>query len=519
MVLTASDMTATQISNFDGQTIWDKHGNKMYEIGNYLGGGVAGVVYEVEHVKDFQHFALKILNPVGYKLERKAVLKQCKVLVKGEMLNRFEDGSYEPLDARHVWWLIHTPSSAVIAAYHDVEKGDLLREMTLPKCVGVWGLAAVDSPSGRQVTCDGRLIDVPTLPQKYIDFLANRGKIFREILNMARLSVHVNVLRLFEVMELLQDSKCTLFLVLELAKGGELFDRIAIDQGASEDVAKKYLRQLLEGLEHCHEQGVCHRDLKPENLLLADDDGCLLKIADFGLSATFREEPLNGSLPLRRTLQSVVGSPFYVAPEVLSYQGYDGTKADMWSVGVILYAMLAGNLPFGKDLASCVRFAKFKQWIETQPTLAGAPTWLFPSKASEDAKTLLMALLNPNPAHRISVQEAMDHKWVDRQKPAEQAVSLSNQQPLSKETSNPPSPASPPSGLSKMLAADSGSSSHTSISSPSRRARAVDMYSSPPLSHEPRDGSPRLESPRLETLTSDATEYVNRTSFSLNILL
>ena len=71
---------------------------------------------------------------------------------------------------------------------------------------------------------------------------------------------------------------------------------------------------------------------------------------------------------LKRQLKSVVGSPFYVAPEILDEdsEGYDGTKADMWSIGVILYAMLAGNLPFGKDLHNCLRFRKFKNWLEQQ---------------------------------------------------------------------------------------------------------------------------------------------------------
>lgn len=311
---------------------------------------------------------------------------------------------------------------------------------------------------------------------------------------MAQLSIHVNVLRLFDVMESIQDSKCTLFLVLELAKGGELFDRIAIDQGASEEVAKNYLGQLLEGLQHCHAQGVCHRDLKPENLLLADDDGCLLKIADFGLSATFRnvDEPLRGgATPLTRTLQSVVGSPFYVAPEVLASQGYDGSKADVWSVGVILYAMLAGNLPFGKDLAVCVRFAKFKQWIETQP-LSAPPTWLFPAKASEDVKALLVSMLNPNPTFRISVQEALEHKWVGKKK-----AEIPPGPPIDKTHS-------PPSGLYQMLAADCSQSAASP--SPTRKAsRPMDMFSSPPISNESRNGSPRLES-----LICDPTDVLEK---------
>lgn len=106
---------------------------------------------------------------------------------------------------------------------------------------------------------------------RYEAFLKARNKVFREISHMQKLSAHKNVLALERVLEMTEDSKMTIFLVLELAKGGELFDRIAVDQGAEEETARTFFRQLLDGLRHCHEQGVCHRDLKPENLLLADE--------------------------------------------------------------------------------------------------------------------------------------------------------------------------------------------------------------------------------------------------------
>jgi len=152
-----------------------------------------------------------------------------------------------------------------------------------------------------------------------------------------------------------------------------------------EDVARTYFKQLLAGVRYCHQLGIVHRDLKPENLLLSDSD--VLKIADFGLSAHFiaavssgtsaEDHDNNGESGLTnlmapsrfRRLNSIVGSPHYVAPEVLqnARYGYDGRKADMWSSGVILYGLLVGTLPFGRDLATCPRYLKFGEWMRSLP--------------------------------------------------------------------------------------------------------------------------------------------------------
>ena len=243
-------------------------------------------------------------------------------------------------------------------------------------------------------------------PDRFVKFLRNRQYVYQEIRNMSKLNGHPNVLSLMEVLEYVQDSKTSIFLVLELASGGELFDRIAIDRGTDEDIARHYYRQLLQGIRYCHSKGVCHRDLKPENLLLSDDDEePTLKIADFGLSSAMGGRGAATTQPATqlRRLKSVVGSPHYVAPEVLNdnSDGYEGTycssakrenfnffsfsrfyyvtqitrislenelsnvhsimtklehlrsntgtKADVWSSAVILYALLAGNLLFGQN--------------------------------------------------------------------------------------------------------------------------------------------------------------------------
>jgi len=203
------------------------------------------------------------------------------------------------------------------------------------------------SALGQEVMLDDMPVHIPRVPPKFVKWLRSRRSIYREIANMAKLGAHPNVIKLSEVLELIQDSKSTLFLVLELVTGGELFDRIKIGCGTTEEVGRRYFRQLLSGVGCCHARGVAHRDLKPENLLLSDGgESAVLKIADFGLSAAFaiaaggggdvevsEEEGVgkggvgggggSGGLasPMQhpqhvRRLRSVVGSPFYCAPEV-----------------------------------------------------------------------------------------------------------------------------------------------------------------------------------------------------------
>ena len=457
---TAADEVIIDVFQFDGQTVWADRGTPLLEVGNFLGGGAAGTVYECEHAQTHEHFALKILNPLGFKLVAPALLRKFMIVFKGAVVPS-SDREKELVCKEHVWWLLDGSTKQHVAAYYS-ERQNCLKDLSLNQCIQVWGAHPVcvgdDDRDGDDVIPMEQLLDastgvsvtVPCVPPKYADFVRRRARIFREILNMRKTSDHVNVIRLQSVLELAQESKCTIFLVMELANGGELFDRIKIDCGTRESTAKYFFQQLLEGVQHCHAQGVCHRDLKPENLLLQDGgEETVLKIADFGFSARFmmggastedetKERPRpqyeaqvmhSGVTPVApsslleefsplRVLKSVVGSPFYVAPEVLQARGYDGPKADIWSLGVILYAMLAGNLPFGQELGTCKRFRHFCKWVREQqqknerfweaPDLE-YPPWLFPARFSVLAKGLIVSMLHPDPERRVTIAESMQH--------------------------------------------------------------------------------------------------------------
>eukprot|EP00934_Nitzschia_sp_Nitz4_P003432 Nitzschia sp. Nitz4//scaffold28_size193895//74149//77043//NITZ4_001650-RA/size193895-augustus-gene-0.306-mRNA-1//-1//CDS//3329545937//3422//frame0 len=589
----------------------------------------------INHGLTDEAVAIKILNPVGFRILGPDALKETVVVKRGDPLERDVKMGTKPMEARHVWWIVNPNSRnlrtlqryngkdgapgtvqvdrgskskglrlSLIAAYVD-PRTNKLKELTLTRCIEIWGhipfdatelefedmisaiervnaghapvplreapgrvgtdvtgtnsttsediLAPVDfqeAPTGllraamteRVTVFCGDLnayIAIPAVPSKYIRWLRQRRAATKEVRNMMSIGRHPNVLHLFEVLEFIQESKSTMFLILELVKGGELFDLISSSAGKGrrpEDIEqaeqrmRKFFFELASGINFCHKNGIAHRDLKPENLLVHNgvDGQATLKIADFGLSACFEEgantkssnaendtlladsvgSPMSvnttgestfspragggqsptsqasgssvkdsmdkllasgasalsfltcgametvlcmpngnqvlGPSPFRR-MTSVVGSPHYVAPEIISQgedknkkglmgRGYDGAKADVWSAGVILYAMLFRSLPFGEDLLRCPRYQSYRKWYDEVRTMGGrrssaaaalnpyisdvderdylGPHWFFPAATSKVSRDLIVAMLNPRPEDRLSVAQVLEHPWV-----------------------------------------------------------------------------------------------------------
>nr|CDJ86356.1 Serine threonine protein kinase-related domain containing protein [Haemonchus contortus] len=209
-------------------------------------------------------------------------------------------------------------------------------------------------------------------------------KVEREIAIM-KLIEHPHVLHLYDVYE----NKKYLYLLLEHVSGGELFDYLVRKGRLMSKEARKFFRQIISALDFCHAHNICHRDLKPENLLL--DERNNIKVADFGMASL----QVEGSM-----LETSCGSPHYACPEVIRGEKYDGRKADVWSCGVILYALLVGALPFDDDNLRNL-LEKVKKGVFHIPHFVPA-----------DVQSLLRAMIEVDPSKRYSLADVFRHPWV-----------------------------------------------------------------------------------------------------------
>ncbi|XP_061819865.1 serine/threonine-protein kinase BRSK2-like isoform X5 [Nerophis lumbriciformis] len=208
-------------------------------------------------------------------------------------------------------------------------------------------------------------------------------KVEREIA-ILKLIEHPHVLKLHDVYE----NKKYLYLVLEHVSGGELFDYLVKKGRLTPKEARKFFRQIISALDFCHSHSICHRDLKPENLLLDEKNN--IRIADFGMASLQVGESL---------LETSCGSPHYACPEVIRGEKYDGRKADAWSCGVILFALLVGALPFDDDnlrnLLEKVKLGVFHM-----------PHFIPP-----DCQNLLRGMIEVDASKRLTLEEIQKHTW------------------------------------------------------------------------------------------------------------
>ncbi|XP_042543246.1 serine/threonine-protein kinase SIK1 [Dipodomys spectabilis] len=212
----------------------------------------------------------------------------------------------------------------------------------------------------------------------------NLEKIYREV-QLMKLLNHPHIIKLYQVME----TKDMLYIVTEFAKNGEMFDYLTSNGHFSENEARKKFWQILSAVEYCHDHHIVHRDLKTENLLL--DGNMDIKLADFGFGNFYNPgEPLS----------TWCGSPPYAAPEVFEGKEYEGPQLDIWSLGVVLYVLVCGSLPFDGPNLPTLR----------QRVLEGR--FRIPFFMSQDCETLIRRMLAVDPAKRISIAQIRQHRWM-----------------------------------------------------------------------------------------------------------
>ncbi|KAJ3163572.1 hypothetical protein HDU86_000153 [Geranomyces michiganensis] len=234
-------------------------------------------------------------------------------------------------------------------------------------------------------TLSRRMVAVKIIPKESLKKTAHVTRLKREV-RIMRLLHHPNITRLYDVIE----TDTQIVLTMEHVQGGELFDYIVAQKRLKDRVARRLFRQIISALDYCHQSSIIHRDLKPENLLL--DKNKDIKIIDFGFVKLFDRQ---------ESLQTFCGSPFYASPEMILGKQYQGPEVDVWSMGVILFALLNGHLPF-TDANTTELYRKIAQGIYETRT----------SYMSPDSADLIKRMLTVDASQRATIAEIRQHRWV-----------------------------------------------------------------------------------------------------------
>ncbi|XP_058126416.1 ovarian-specific serine/threonine-protein kinase Lok isoform X2 [Anopheles ziemanni] len=224
-------------------------------------------------------------------------------------------------------------------------------------------------------------------------FLNDPMRVMNEVNIMKNLN-HPCVIKMHDIV----DKPDSVYMVLEYMEGGDLLTRIISNKHLTEKTAKLFFLQMCHAVKYLHEQGITHRDLKPDNILLQDDqEYTLLKVSDFGLSKFVRKNSV---------MRTLCGTPLYVAPEVLKTSGKGAytRKVDIWSLGVVLFTMLSGTLPFSDEYGTPA-----VEQIKRGKFAMRHPAW---RKVSSMAKKLIFDILNVNPTARPSIDTLLASTWL-----------------------------------------------------------------------------------------------------------
>jgi serine/threonine protein kinase len=234
-----------------------------------------------------------------------------------------------------------------------------------------------------------RVVAIKCLDKKAVKEESRKNKILHELLMFKSLADHSNVVQIYEVFE----NKKYFFFVMEYASGGDLLQLMKRKCRLSESYARGIFIQLVRGLRHIHSKKILHRDIKLDNILLIESDGELkAKICDFGVSRLINDHEV---------INEQCGTPAYIAPEIIKKKGYRGFGADVWSLGVLLYAMVMGAMPFKANDIDGLHDKIVKRECEMDDP-----------EVSPEAKDLIERMLTIDPDKRINLDGVIDHPWM-----------------------------------------------------------------------------------------------------------